>query len=124
MTTTAREVYFKVKNEEDSPMGVFYWAFEEMRNGEKLIQIFANKFICFRDDEEENIKILENIEKTWEGFLFWYASDEGEKFLKDNWSAIGGMIANKVLSQGSMADEMNRENEIMELHNNINTNKN
>jgi len=94
---TTRELYFKAKYLGDGmPVGRLFFT---IKNEEGIIQVWGGSLcICYRDDIDETLEKIENMEKT-SGFMFWNISPEGEKFYTENWNVIGKGLANMVLNQ-------------------------
>lgn len=92
---TARNVYNKVYATSEIPVARLNYNF--MKDG--VIQFLGGSIcVCFNDDHEENIRMMEECEKT-EGFMHWINSDEGERFVHENLAAISNGFINMIMNQ-------------------------
>lgn len=95
---TTREIYFKAIMNTKLPVGMVGYVYKDEAG---VIQIGKSICLNLRTDEEtvtKSIKQMNNTERS-NGFMFWNISLEGEKFFKDNWSAIGKHLSNMIINQ-------------------------
>lgn len=91
---TTREIYFKNLISVEMSVGVIQYTFKE----NNIIQIGSNICINFKNNVDENLKLMKNIENKT-GFMFWNTSPEGEHFFKNNHKEINRGLSNMVLRQ-------------------------
>ncbi len=77
MKTSAREVYESIKaNPDRLQRGKIGYCIDL---GNNSINPYVSITMSFYDDDEKNIKQMEEKEKQ-DGFMFWWSSPEGLKF--------------------------------------------